>query len=212
MDPRGGAPGPTPGDDSPDGVASSASAPDPFAFGRAPASPPGAGAGDSPPSRRHRTTGPAGQTHARRTPSSASAKSYTTLQGTPHPPGPPTGGPPTGGPPAGGGSHVTLRGTPLPPTHTPGANRGAPSWAWLPKDGEVFAAADPGTCRPMMCDPSTMTILLGCCEHDEDCAAAICGSRGRSIDASKVNGNRTWDAPPARGRCRDLELDELSKS
>ena len=49
---------------------------------------------------------------------------------------------------------MTLRGTPLPPTHTPGANRGGvPSWAWLPKDGEVFAAADPATCRPMMCDP-----------------------------------------------------------
>ena len=111
MDPPGGAPGPTPGDDSPDGVASSASAPDPFAFGRAPSSPPGAGAVDSPQSRRHRTTGPARQTHAHRTPSSASAKSYTTLQGTPHATGA------TGGPPTGGGSHVTLRGTPLPPTH-----------------------------------------------------------------------------------------------
>ena len=34
-----------------------------------------------------------------------------------------------------------------------GVGVAAPHWAWIPKDGEVFAAADPGTCRPMMCDP-----------------------------------------------------------
>ena len=34
-----------------------------------------------------------------------------------------------------------------------GSGVAAPHWAWIPKDGEVFAAADPGTCRPMMCDP-----------------------------------------------------------
>ena len=51
-------------------------------------------------------------------------------------------------------SHQTLHGTPLPPTGGGlGSGVAAPHWAWIPKDGEVFAAADPGTCRPMMCDP-----------------------------------------------------------
>ena len=161
MDPPGGAPGPTPGDDSPDGQGSTASTPDPFAFGRAPNSPerparPSGGASTSTSSPTHGSAsmtrsrqGPPGQTRAHPTPSgSASAKSYVTLQGTPH------AGHTDARHQTPNVSHQTLHGTPLPPTGGGfGSGVAAPHWAWIPKDGEVFAAADPGTCRPMMCDP-----------------------------------------------------------
>ena len=95
----------------------------------------------------HSRQEPPGQTRAHPTPSgSASAKSYTTLQGIPH------AGHTDARVQTPNVSHQTLHGTPLPPTGG-GLGVAAPHWAWIPKDGEVFAAADPGTCRPMMCDP-----------------------------------------------------------
>ena len=97
----------------------------------------------------HSRQEPPGQTRAHPTPSgSASAKSYTTLQGIPH------AGHTDARVQTPNVSHQTLHGTPLPPTGGGlGVGVAAPHWAWIPKDGEVFAAADPGTCRPMMCDP-----------------------------------------------------------
>ena len=93
MDPPGGAPGPTPGDDSPDGQGSTASTPDPFAFGRAPNSPerparPSGGASTSTSSPTHGSAsmtrsrqGPPGQTRAHPTPSGSASATFSTDAG-----------------------------------------------------------------------------------------------------------------------------------